>query len=147
MWTKATSGRRYREKRDFRDCSVYGRTNSSMDQVLMTGTAERRRRYRAIDKPLRGSVAKMNRVVICERITLNLQRSRERDAVIVITISLPIRLYPLKLILATILIAAVRFEETYVIDGDLATHATNSRAPFERTYLSLQISQFVHLAK
>lgn len=52
---------RYREKRDFRDCSMYGRTNSSMDQVLMTGTAERRRRYRAIDKPLRGSVAKMNR--------------------------------------------------------------------------------------
>lgn len=41
--------------------SVYGRTNSSMDQVLMTGTAERRRRYRAIDKPLRASVAKMNR--------------------------------------------------------------------------------------
>lgn len=25
---------------------MYGRTNSSMDQVLMTGTAERRRRYR-----------------------------------------------------------------------------------------------------
>lgn len=51
--------------------SVYGRTNSSMDQVLMTGTAERRRRYRAIDKPLRASVAKMNRAVIRERITLN----------------------------------------------------------------------------
>lgn len=51
--------------------SVYGRTNSSMDQVLMTGTAERRRRYRAIDKPLRASVAKMNRAVIRQRITLN----------------------------------------------------------------------------
>lgn len=42
-----------------------------MDQVLMTGTAERRRRYRAIDKPLRASAAKMNHTVICERITLN----------------------------------------------------------------------------
>lgn len=49
-----------------------------MDQVLMTGTAERRRRYRAIDKPLRGPAAKMNRAVICERITLNSQRSWER---------------------------------------------------------------------
>lgn len=75
MRTRATSGRRYREKRDFRDCGVYGRTNSSMDQVLMTGTVERRRR--AIE-PLTnhrrgaagGSVAKMNRAVIRERITL-----------------------------------------------------------------------------
>jgi len=82
----------------------------------------------------------MNRAVICERITLNRQHSQKRDAVIAITISLPVRLYPLKLILAAILIMAARFEETYVIDGDLATHATNSRAPFKRTYLSLQIS-------
>lgn len=82
---------------------MYGRTNSSMDQVLMTGTAERRRRYRAIDKPLRGSAAKMNRAVICERITLK-SPAQLRD-VITITISLPIRLYPLKLILAVILIA------------------------------------------
>lgn len=52
---------------------MYERTNSSMDQVLMTGTAERRCRYRAIDKPLRASTAKMNHVVICERITLNRQ--------------------------------------------------------------------------
>lgn len=62
----------------------------------MTGTAERRRRYRAIDKPLRGSVAKMNRAVICERITLNRQFSREprcSNTVIAITISLPIQLF------------------------------------------------------
>lgn len=65
------SGRRYREKWDFRDCNMYERTNSSMDQVLMTGTTKRRRRYRAIDKPLRASTAKMNHAVICERITLN----------------------------------------------------------------------------
>jgi len=93
-----------------------------MDQVLMTGTAERRRRYRAIDKPLRGSAAKMNRAVICERITLNRQRSREprcSNTVIAITISLPIRLCSLKLILAVILIA-IRKKKTYVIDGDLA---------------------------
>lgn len=60
------SGRRYREKWDFRDCNMYERTNSSMDQVLMTGTTKRRRRYRAIDKPLRASTAKMNHAVICE---------------------------------------------------------------------------------
>jgi hypothetical protein len=46
-----------------------------MDQVLMTGTAERRRRYRVIDKPPRLSVAKMNRGVICERITLKRRRA------------------------------------------------------------------------
>lgn len=42
----------------------------------MTGTAERRRRYRAIDKPLRASTAKMNHAVICERITLNRRYTR-----------------------------------------------------------------------
>lgn len=120
MNERATSGRRYREKRDFRDCSVYRRTNSSMDQVLMTGTAECRRRYRAIDKPLRVSVAKMNRVVICECITLKWPYDRERSAVIAITISLPIRLCPLKPILTVISIATSRFRKTYVIDDDLA---------------------------
>lgn len=138
MWTRTTSGRRYREKRDFRDCSVYGRTNSSMDQVLMTGTAERRRRYRAIDKPLRGSAAKMNRAVICERITLNRQ-TRASNAVIAITISLPTRLCSLKLISVVILIAVRKKKKTYVIDGDLAMHAANNLSHLNE-HLSLQIS-------
>lgn len=140
MWTRTTSGRRYREKRDFRDCSVYGRTNSSMDQVLMTGTAERRRRYRAIDKPLRGSAAKMNRAVICERITLNRQRSREprcSNTVIAITISLPIRLCSLKLILAVILIAIRKKKHTWLTET-WQLRAANNLGHLNK-YLSLQI--------
>lgn len=55
----------------------------------MTGTGERRRRYRAIDKPLRASPpAKMNHAVICERITLNRRYIRARNIVTTITISL-----------------------------------------------------------
>lgn len=105
---------------------MYGRTNSSMDQVLMTGTAERRRRYRAIDKPLRGSAAKMNRAVICERITLNQPvQTRASNAVITITISLPIRLCPCETDIGAVILIATR-KKTYVIDGDLAMHATNS---------------------